>query len=430
MKKKRIGNIICTVFIMAVLAGCGANDKVSAPASATPTTTSEAPNAETPSAQLEAETNQEEDQKTPFEDENGFTHVSSVEELVEAIRPQAKIMIEPGLYNLTDFLSEFPNVRDWDAWNNKHKYVQIQDTFDGLELVIQNVTELTIEGNSDDPADTELVIEPRYAAVLNFSECTGIELGCLTMGHTDAGDCSGDVLYFDNTKSVYLRSLDLYGCGVYGIGCDDFCGNMYVSNSIIRDCEYGPFDIYDGEGDFEFTACTFSGNGGGGFFEINEVSQLSFIACSFGQEESNYWYFDESVNFEDCEFMDPDYYPDIFDEYVPIFDPETMYEISFEEYPLESTWWNGYAVVDPQSGDTKYFSQATADDYAVLIIDSDGSAELTYRGEIENFSWYYVDRDSVCIENEEHNLYLSLYKNADSDFWLLMQYDSDLIWFY
>lgn len=413
MKRNLRGVLAAALVLLLILAlaGCGAKGGDTQPSSPAPT----------PSAP-----------ETPPAPTDGYTHVSTVEELVEAIRPQAKIMVEPGRYNLTDFLSEFPNVRDWDAWNEKHEYVQIQDTYDGLELFIRNVRELIIEGGSDDPAETEIVIEPRYAAVLNFSRCTGIELGYLTMGHTDTGDCSGDVLYFDNTKSVLLYSLDLYGCGVYGIGCYDFCGNMYVTNCTIRDCEDGPFEIFNGEGDFEFTACTLSGNGGGGVFEINEISQLSFIACSFGQEESNYWYFDESASFDDCEFMEPDYedfYGD-YDEYVPVFDPEAMEEISFKEFAIENTWWNGYAVVDPQSGDTHYFSGSTADDYAVLNIELEGKASLTYKDEAEDFSWYYIDRDSVCLENAEHNLYISPYKNTDSDLWLLMQYDDDLIWFY
>lgn len=408
--------------LLLALAGCGAKGGGGQPVSLAP---SESPTAEAPSVQPgESET-----QPVPEDD---FIHVGSVEELVEAIRPQAKIMIEPGRYNLTDFLSGFPNVRDWDAWNDEHEYVQIIDTFDGLELVVKNVTDLTVEGGSDDSADTEIVIEPRYAAVLNFSGCTGIELGCLTMGHTDTGDCSGDVLCFDNTKNIFLRSLDLYGCGVYGIGCNDFCGNLYVSDSTIRDCELGPFDIYNGEGNFEFTACKFFGNGGGGVFEFNEASRLSFIACAFGQKESNDWYSDESASFEDCDFMEPDYegfYGD-YDEFVPIFDPETMKPVSFDEFPIENTWWNGYAVVNPQSGDTEYLSGDTADRYAILNIEREGTASLSYRDKMEDFSWYLLDSDTLCMENAEHNLYISLYKNADSDHWLLMQYDNDLIWLY
>ena len=156
MKRNLRGVLAAALVLLLILAlaGCGAKGGDVHPSSPAPSPT--AP-------------------ETPPAPTDGYTRVSTVEELVEAIRPQAKIMIEPGRYNLTDFLSEFPNVRDWDAWNEEHEYVQIQGPFDGLELFIRNVRELAIEGGSDDPAETEIVIEPRYAAVLNFSRCTGIE---------------------------------------------------------------------------------------------------------------------------------------------------------------------------------------------------------------------------------------------------------------
>ena len=242
--------------------------------------------------------------------EEDVIYVSSAEEFVEAIHPQANIKINPGYYNLTDFLSRFQSADDWNAWNREHPYVQISDVFDGLEIVIVNVNALTIEGGTDNPADTEIVTDPRYATVLNFIGCNEIELGCLTMGHTDRGNCVGDVLGFDNSSNIHLRSLDLYGCGVYGIGCINYSGDLYVSDSVIRDCEYGPFNIYEGSGDFEFTNCTFSGSDGGGYFEFNSNSRLSFLHCSFGQEESNLWYYDEFGTYEDCEFMEPTYYPE------------------------------------------------------------------------------------------------------------------------
>ena len=236
--------------------------------------------------------------------------VSTAEELVEAIRPQANIKIDPGYYNFTDFLSGFRSADEWNAWNEEHPYVQIRDQFDGLEIVIVNVDALTIEGGTDNPADTEIVTDPRYATVLNFSDCSGIELGCLTMGHTDRGYCTGDVLGFDNCRDIQLRYLDLYGCGVYGIGCVNQSGDLYVRDSVIRDCYYGPFNIYEGRGEFMFTNCTFSGSDGGGYFDFNDNASLSFFRCSFGQEESNCWSFDEFGTYEECEFMEPTYYPE------------------------------------------------------------------------------------------------------------------------
>ena len=33
-----------------------------------------------------------------------FTHVSTTEELLEAIRPGAQILVEPGYYNLSEYI--------------------------------------------------------------------------------------------------------------------------------------------------------------------------------------------------------------------------------------------------------------------------------------------------------------------------------------
>lgn len=243
--------------------------------------------------------------------EDGAVRVRSVEELLEAIRPEANIILAPGRYNLTEFLAKYPNPQDFDAWNEAHPYVRINEVYDGLELVVRDVTDLRVEGGSEDPAATELVVEPRYATVLGFQDCAGIELGCLTMGHTDGGDCSGNVLDFRRCQTIRLRSLDLYGCGANGISAMEGCGDMQVSNSTIRDCTYGPFEIDGGTGEFRFTACTLSGSGTGGSYFPSESSSLSFVGCSFGERESNRWYFDDSVKCEDCRWSEITEYPDI-----------------------------------------------------------------------------------------------------------------------
>jgi hypothetical protein len=258
------------------------------------------------------------------------------------------------------------------------------------------------------------------------------------MGHTNGGDCSGDVLYFDNSRKIYLRTVDLYGCGVCGIGCNNFSGDLYVSNSTIRDCEFGPFEIFNGEGDFRFTACTLSGSGGGGYFGSNETSQLSFVGCFFGQQESNEWVFRKRLHLKIVNSCLPDEYPDFdysdYEEYVPVFDPEQMTEIAFDKSMLGSTSWVGYAAADPQSGDMRYLGMSgpeNADaDYAYLFLDEDGTGWLEYRHETLDLEWDQTDAKLACLENAEHSLYASLYQNEDSDYWLLMQYDNELIWFY
>ena len=371
--------------------------------------------------------------------EDGAFHVGSVSELLEAVRPGAQIIIEPGRYDLTEYLSDHPNTRDLDGWNEKHEYVELIRAADGVEILIKGVSGLQIEGGDDDPAQTELVTQPRHASVLNFQGCTDVTLACLTMGHTDGSDCGADVLDFDGCRGIYLRTVDLYGCGVCGIGCRDLSGDLYVSNSTIRDCENGPFKIYRGSGEFTFIACVFAGSGGGGVFEFNDDSQLSFIGCYFGEQESDAWYyFDGPAVFEGCDWeIDDD---TGYDWEPPVFDPENMTRMTFGPEDLSDTYWVGYAAVDPQSGGTRYLRDSIEDDadeneYAALKIEDDGSGWLEYRGETMEFECEEIDEQTMCLSTAEQNIYVSLYAGDPAGgsgytVWLLMQYENELVWFY
>ena len=51
-----------------------------------------------------------------------------------------------------------------------------------------------------------------------FRECSNIKLIGLTLGHTPRkGSCMGSVLRFENCNNIQLDSLELFGCGTYGI---------------------------------------------------------------------------------------------------------------------------------------------------------------------------------------------------------------------
>ena len=323
--------ILATAMLAAALAGCGgktggtqgaeqpaASQSAAAAPADTPgipakpetetASTPAAPKAETIPVILPAA---EKAGAAPRMSEDGTIHVRSVQELVEAIHPLANIVVEPGRYNLTEFLTNYPNPRDYDEWNEAHPYVQIEDAYDGLELVVRGVAGLRIEGGSDDPMATEIVTEPRYATVLSFTDCTGVELACLSMGHTDGGDCSGNVLDFNNCQNIRLRTMDLYGCGANGISAMDGTGDMQVSNSTIRDCTYGPFEFFNVKGEFRFTACVLSGSDGGGYYAPSKGSSLTFVGCAFGEKETNRWLFDDNATFENCVWSQVTQYPDI-----------------------------------------------------------------------------------------------------------------------
>ncbi|MBQ4650627.1 MAG: right-handed parallel beta-helix repeat-containing protein [Firmicutes bacterium] len=243
----------------------------------------------------------------PVEDDS--IHVSSTEELFAAIAPGAKIVIEPGYYNMSEFVETFDH-ESMVTWNQENPYIRLEECFDGNDVFIRNVDGLSIAGGGENFSDTEIVVEPRYAAILSFENCKDIEISNITMGHTMQSDCSGNVLNFFGCDNVNLDKADLYGCGVIGINAKQNCGDITVTDSIIRDCSYGPIEIAECQGRYEFRNCVFKGSMGGGYYEKSGSSELCFYDCEFGSEETNIWYFYEDIVAENCEWGEITQYPD------------------------------------------------------------------------------------------------------------------------
>ncbi len=240
-------------------------------------------------------------------DKNGIpmktVNVSSPDEFLNAISSNTEIIIKDGYYNLSDYVEQ-------QSLNFAHKFVRFDECFDGAEIFIKDVSFLKISGSTKKFSDIELVVTPRYATVLNFENCNNIEISNLTMGHVDAGECSGDVLDFSNCSDVTIDNTDLYGCGVYGIRAKDKTGNVYVSNSTIRDCSDGPMNIADVYGKFEFTNCTLTGSDGFGYFERGENGSLAFRNCTFGYWETSHFMFLEDITTENCIWSEDYIYPE------------------------------------------------------------------------------------------------------------------------
>ena len=110
------------------------------------------------------------------------------------------------------------------------------------------------------------------------------------------------MLNFIGCKDVTLRSMDLYGCGVYGIFTDGGTRNLYVNDTVIRDCEDGPFLLWECRGEIKFTDCRFIGSDGPGSIPAFDEgsAEVSFVRCTFGKMERNFLNFEEQATFEDC----------------------------------------------------------------------------------------------------------------------------------
>ena len=214
-----------------------------------------------------AETEPPETPAPKSEDGRPVVEVTTVDELLAAIAPNTVIELTGQRYMLTeastygkDSGSEYYR---WNGW----------DTGDGAELVIENVTGLTIRAAN---RDTCIVTEPRWVNVLQFIGCEDISLEGFTAGHTDGAYCSGGVLYFDSTKSVTVDGCSLYGCGTEGVaayGCED----ITVTGSEIWNCSQGAVFIYDSK-NVSFDNCDFHGiTAELGMFRIIESNKFALL---------------------------------------------------------------------------------------------------------------------------------------------------------
>ena len=159
---------------------------------------------------------------------DGVYRVSDVGELLAAIGPDREIRLEQGTYDLTDATGYGKPV--------DNPYVCWQETYDGDELVIQNVDNLTITGAGQ--GVSILSATPRYANVLVFRNCGNLSISGITAGHTrEPGACVGGVIYLESCENVSLSASGLYGCGTTGVYTDG-CTNVSVSDCDIFDCSY------------------------------------------------------------------------------------------------------------------------------------------------------------------------------------------------
>lgn len=219
---KKLISLMIAVIMLFSLAACG-----EAPA---------APAAETEPAE------------TPLpKTENGrpVIEVTTVDELLDAIAPDTVIELTGQRYMLTE-ASDYGT----DSGSEYYRW----DTGGGAELVIENVTGLTIRAAN---RDTCIVTEPRWVNVLHFIGCEDITLEGFTAGHTDGAYCSGGVLCFENTKGVTVDGCSLYGCGTEGVTTYS-CEDVAVTGSEIWNCSQGAAFIYDSK-NVSFDNCDFHG---------------------------------------------------------------------------------------------------------------------------------------------------------------------------
>lgn len=156
--------------------------------------------------------------------------VTTVDEFLEVIGPDRTIVLDGTNFDLTKAKNYGGIGTEFYSW---------EETYDGPQLVIHDVKNLTIKAKNPDPAATTLEAFPRYANVLVFKNCGNVTVEGFTAGHTkEMGACSGGVIYFSECENSRVENMRLYGCGVTGV--DAFmCSGVDVINTEIYECSYG-----------------------------------------------------------------------------------------------------------------------------------------------------------------------------------------------
>ncbi len=264
--------------------------------------------------------------------------VSTVDDFLNAIGPDRIIVLDGELFDLASAASYGSLGGEYWYW---------QECYDGPELVIENVSGLSIFSSAEDAKDTALSAAPRYANVLSFRNCENISLAGFTAGHTkEPGSCAGGVLYFDNCHGVKMEKMRLYGCGVLGIQASG-CSSLALLRTEIYECSQGAgrFNLTDG---ITFNGC-----------DIHDVPSpaLSFVECG-----------DKTWNGEPVNGLYGDY---------DVGADGSLTEYTWSDYGYEGDWIGG----DAFAGDNQGISSSFAD--LVPFSFSENPAALAFAGTVQ-----------------------------------------------
>ena len=192
--------------------------------------------------------------------------VTTVDEFLAAIAPNTEIIVDAELLDLSTAKGYGKNKTDYYDW---------AEAYDGPELYITEVSNLTIRGADEDHTVNVISSVPRYSNVLNFFNCANIMVKGLTVGHTEEpGYCLGGVLFFMNCQDILVEDCGLFGCGTLGVKAES-SKNIQVINNDIYDCSVGGVELINCD-DANMDGNTFRELGG----PIFRVYDCGIVTCN------------------------------------------------------------------------------------------------------------------------------------------------------
>jgi hypothetical protein len=205
--------------------------------------------------------------------------VSTTLEFYEALGSDRTLVLGPGQYNLTK-LQSVP-YKHFDKSGSGGGELNWDQVFDGYELRVKGVKNLTIRGTptKEGGTMTDLIVDPRYAFVIHFEDCEGIQIESVVAGHSEGGECEGGVYRFTNCSGVSLHKAEMYGCGTEGLKLDKSRGVSATESSIFS-CTYDIMTV-SGSENVVFENCNFNGNREFDLVNVERSDGLTFENCTF-----------------------------------------------------------------------------------------------------------------------------------------------------
>ena len=191
--------------------------------------------------------------------------VNNAIEFIQAIGPNRTIVLNNGDFKLDE------------AGTYSNEYVHWTPVFDGVELNIEGAANLKIHGKGK----ARILAAPRYAWVIMFNDCDNLEMVGVTIGHEEAGYCTGGVLGFNDCQQVTIQKCDLYGSGTEGMYFS-YCKEVNVSATAIHDCSYDLLS-FNNSSKIKFSACSFLKTGEFDLVTFISSSEIKFVKCMFKQ---------------------------------------------------------------------------------------------------------------------------------------------------
>ncbi|HLP14526.1 MAG TPA: right-handed parallel beta-helix repeat-containing protein [Flavobacteriales bacterium] len=191
--------------------------------------------------------------------------VKTVQEFYNAIASNTVIELAPGDYHLEQVDTAQKNPAcNWSLVLFDEIY-ENETQEEDKTLLISGLENLTIRAQTKGKDSVRILTNRRAASVLAFKGCSNLQLDGIVFGHDvvkydDPNDlyisfCSGEVLEFFDCNKITLKSNVLFGCGTRGFLAHR-CKNIVIEKTIIKDCTYGLFGVFDCE-NILFKKCSF-----------------------------------------------------------------------------------------------------------------------------------------------------------------------------